>query len=101
MRWRRAGRVTGALIPTVPGACRAAARWRPASTPHRNGAYSNFRDIPLDPEIPNIYSLLRGAAYHSAHIGKCHYKPVPYDQTRPDATLPYDDFREYYLSLGH
>ncbi len=68
--------------------------------PHRNGAYSNFRDIPLDLEIPNIYTLLRGAAYHSAHIGKCHYKPVPYDQTRPDATLPYEDFREYYLSLG-
>jgi len=68
--------------------------------PHRNGSYSNFRDIPLDPDMPNIYSLLRGAGYHSAHIGKCHYKPVPYEQTRPDATLPYDEFRDYYLSLG-
>ncbi len=68
--------------------------------PHRNGSYSNFRDIPLDADIPNIYSLLQGAGYHSAHIGKCHYAPVPYDRTKPDATLPYDDFRDYYLSLG-
>ena len=68
--------------------------------PHRNGSYSNFRDIPLDADIPNIYSLLRGAGYHTAHIGKCHFAPVPYDQTRPDATLPYDTFRDYYLSLG-
>lgn len=68
--------------------------------PHRNGAYSNFREIPLDPEMPNIYSLLREAGYHTGHIGKCHYAPVPYSQTRPDQTLPYDDFRDYYLSLG-
>ncbi|MCY3834666.1 MAG: sulfatase-like hydrolase/transferase [Chloroflexi bacterium] len=68
--------------------------------PHRNGAYSNFRDVPLDATIPNIYSLLGGAGYHRAHIGKCHYAPVPYAQTRPDATLPYDEFRDYYLSLG-
>lgn len=68
--------------------------------PHRNGSYSNFRDIPLDAELPNIYSLLQAAGYHTAHIGKCHYAPVPYNKTRPDATLPYDDFRDYYLSLG-
>lgn len=68
--------------------------------PHRNGAYSNFRDIPLDPEIPNIYLLLRDEGYHRAHIGKCHYAPAPYSQTRPDQTLPYDAFRDYYLSLG-
>ena len=68
--------------------------------PHRNGAYSNFRDVALDPEIPNIYTLLRGAGYRTAHIGKCHYAPVPYSQTRPDRTLPYDDFRDYYLRLG-
>ena len=68
--------------------------------PHRNGSYSNFRDIPLDAELPNIYSLLQDAGYHTAHVGKCHYAPVPYNQTRPDATLPYDEFRDYYLSLG-
>ena len=31
--------------------------------PHNNGSYSNFRDIPLDAELPNIYNLLRGAGY--------------------------------------
>jgi len=68
--------------------------------PHRNGSYSNFRDAPLDPAIPNIYSLLRDAGYHTAHIGKCHYAPVPYSKARPDQTSPYDEFRDYYLSLG-
>jgi len=68
--------------------------------PHNNGSYSNFRDIPLDANIPNIYSTLNGAGYKTAHIGKCHYAPVPYSQTRPDTTLPYDKFREYYCSLG-
>ena len=68
--------------------------------PHINGAYSNFRDIPLDAELPNIYNLLKGAGYHTAHVGKCHYAPVPYGDTRPDTTLPYDEFRDYYLSLG-
>ena len=68
--------------------------------PHRNGSYSNFRDVPLDAQLPNIYNLLKSAGYHTAHIGKCHYAPVPYGETRPDATLPYDEFREYYLSLG-
>lgn len=68
--------------------------------PHNNGAYSNFRPVSLDPQLPNIYNLLRGAGYQTAHIGKCHYAPVPYSQTRPDATLPYDEFRTYYRSLG-
>ena len=68
--------------------------------PHNNGSYSNFRDIPLDAELPNIYNLLSGAGYHTAHVGKCHYAPVPYSETRPDMTLPYDQFRDYYLSLG-
>ncbi len=68
--------------------------------PHRNGAYSNFRDVPLNADLPNVYSLLRGAGYHTAHIGKCHYAPVPYSRTRPDQSLPYDDFHAYYRGLG-
>ena len=68
--------------------------------PHNNGSYSNFRDIPLDAKLPNIYNLLSGAGYHTAHVGKCHYAPVPYSETRPDMTLPYDQFRDYFLSLG-
>jgi arylsulfatase len=68
--------------------------------PHNNGSYSNFRDIPLDAGIPNIYSTLKDAGYNTAHIGKCHYAPVPYSQTQPDKTLPYEKFRDYYLTLG-
>ena len=68
--------------------------------PHRNGAYSNFRDVSLNADLPNIYSLLRGAGYQTAHIGKCHYAPVPYSRTRPDQTLPYDDYHACYRSLG-
>ncbi len=68
--------------------------------PHNNRAYSNFRDCRLDPALPNIYNTLGNAGYQVAHIGKCHYTPVPYSETRPDQTLPYDKFREYYVSLG-
>lgn len=68
--------------------------------PRHHGAYSNFRDARLSPELPSLYTTLRGAGYTTAHVGKCHYAPVPYGDTRPDRTLPYDDFREYYRSLG-
>lgn len=68
--------------------------------PRHHGAYSNFRDVRLSPDVPNLYTTLRAAGYTTAHIGKCHYAPVPYDGTRPDRTLPYDDFHAYYRSLG-
>ncbi len=68
--------------------------------PRRHRSYSNFRDVRLEPETPNLYNTLSGLGYHVTHVGKCHYAPVPYRQTRPDATLPYQDFRDYYLSLG-
>ncbi len=68
--------------------------------PHTHRAYSNFRDCRLSPERPTLYSLLREQGYATSHVGKCHYAPVPYGETRPDRTLPYDAFRDYYLSLG-
>lgn len=68
--------------------------------PHNHGAYSNFRDTRLDPRQPNLYTLLKGAGYTTAHVGKCHYAPVPYGETTADRTLPYDDFKRYYQSLG-
>ena len=68
--------------------------------PHRHGSYSNFRDCRPSPALPNLYTELNRAGYATAHIGKCHYAPVPYDQTRADRTLPYGAFRDYYLSLG-
>jgi arylsulfatase len=68
--------------------------------PHNNGSYSNFRNIPLDPNLPNIYSLLKENSYATSHFGKCHYMPVTYSNVRSDATLPYDEFRKFYCSLG-
>lgn len=68
--------------------------------PRNHGAYSNFRDRPLSPALPNLYTTFGGLGYRTGHVGKCHFAPVPYGDTRPDATLPYERFREYYLSLG-
>lgn len=68
--------------------------------PRNHRAYSNFRDCRLDVETPNLYRRLGGAGYAVGHIGKCHYAPVPYGETRADRTLPYDEFRDYYTSLG-
>ncbi|MGD7788802.1 sulfatase family protein [Propionibacteriaceae bacterium Y1700] len=68
--------------------------------PRNNGAYSNFRDNRLSPDTPNLYNSLGALGYEVSHVGKCHYAPVPYGDTRPDVTLPYEEFREYYLSLG-
>ncbi|GAA2757683.1 sulfatase-like hydrolase/transferase [Actinopolymorpha rutila] len=68
--------------------------------PRNHQAYSNFRDTTLSADIPNLYTTLGTAGYTVGHIGKCHYTPVPYGSTRPDRTLPYDEFRAYYESLG-
>lgn len=68
--------------------------------PRNHGAYSNFRDCRLAPDVPNLYAALRDHGYTVGHVGKCHYAPVPYAETQPDRTLPYDAFREYYASLG-
>jgi arylsulfatase A-like enzyme len=68
--------------------------------PHHHRAYSNFRDCRLDPARSNLYHTLRAQGYRTTHVGKCHYAPVPYAETKPDRTLPYDAFRDYYLSLG-
>ncbi|NED99558.1 sulfatase family protein [Phytoactinopolyspora halotolerans] len=68
--------------------------------PHNHGAYSNFRDTRLSADVPNLYQEFGARGYSVGHIGKCHYAPVPYGDTRPDRTLPYEAFREYYMSLG-
>lgn len=68
--------------------------------PRNHRAYSNFRDCRLSPDVPNLYQRLGHSGYAVGHIGKCHYAPVPYGETRADRTLPYDEFRDYYLSLG-
>jgi arylsulfatase A-like enzyme len=68
--------------------------------PHNSGAYSNFRKCPLNNGLPNLFTELKKQDYTTALIGKCHFAPVPYGETRPDVTLPYDEFKQYYLSLG-
>lgn len=68
--------------------------------PHRNGAYSNFRDRRPDPARPNLYNTLRAAGYRTAHIGKCHYTATPYQLARGDATLDREPVKDYTLSLG-
>ncbi|MFC5824681.1 sulfatase-like hydrolase/transferase [Nonomuraea insulae] len=68
--------------------------------PRNHGAYSNFRDRALPADVPNLYQVLGAEGYSVGHIGKCHYAPVPYSATSSDRTLPYDSFRDYYLSLG-
>ena len=68
--------------------------------PSSSGAYSNFRKCELDGRFPNLFSVLRENGYRTALSGKCHFAPVPYGETKPDRTLPYDSFRDYYLSLG-
>lgn len=68
--------------------------------PHRSGAYSNFRRCALNNGIPNMFTLLKGGGYRINMFGKCHFAPVPYGETRPDRTLPYEEIRDYYMSLG-
>ena len=68
--------------------------------PHNSGAYRYFRDRRPSPDRPNLFGAFRAGGYATAMIGKCHFAPVPYGETRPDVTLPYETFRDYYLSLG-
>ena len=68
--------------------------------PHNSRAYSNFRPCALSPELPNLYNRLRAAGYFTAHVGKCHYTPAPYDKTRPDVTQDLERVKDFYLSLG-
>ena len=68
--------------------------------PHNSRSYSNFRPCPLNPELPNLYRLLKTAGYSTAHVGKCHYSPGPYGKARPGATVDLEDVKDFYLSLG-
>ncbi|MBB6730862.1 sulfatase-like hydrolase/transferase [Cohnella zeiphila] len=68
--------------------------------PHNTGAYSNFRKCELSAGIPNLFTELKKTGYATSVHGKCHFAPVPYGETRPDVTLPYEAFRDYYVSLG-
>jgi arylsulfatase len=68
--------------------------------PHNSGAYSNFRKCELSSGVPNLFQELKKNGYKTSVIGKCHFSPVPYSSTKSDETLPYKEFRDYYVSLG-
>lgn len=68
--------------------------------PHNNGAYSNFRECRLDRKVPNLFGELKEGGYRTSVFGKCHFIPVKYGETRPDCTLPYEEHKQYYRSLG-
>ncbi|WP_248925963.1 sulfatase [Paenibacillus hamazuiensis] len=68
--------------------------------PHNNGAYSNFRECRLDEGVPTLFSELKRGGYRTSVFGKCHFIPVNYGETRKDRTLPYEEHRRYYRSLG-
>ncbi len=68
--------------------------------PHNSGAYSNFRKGGLSSDLPNLFTELKKNGYRTSVHGKCHFAPVPYEDTRPDLTLPYNEFRNDYMRLG-
>ncbi len=68
--------------------------------PKNHGAYSNFGEVNLDPEIPNLYQAAREAGFSTAHFGKCHYESVAYGSFAPNQTLNNPLTRDSYLKLG-
>lgn len=70
--------------------------------PHNSGAFTNYRGWAgrLDPDLPNLYTLLGDAGYTTAHVGKCHYAPVPFEERVEGETASYDRYDRYYRGLG-
>lgn len=70
--------------------------------PRNNDVSTNYAgwDGRMDPELPNIYKLLKTRGYTTSHIGKVHYAPMPFDKRDPDEMSAYDKHREYYNKLG-
>ena len=51
-------------------------------TPRAHGVWTN--GIPLDPEIPTVGDMLSAAGYHTALIGKAHFRPYGFDGGEAD-----------------
>jgi len=70
--------------------------------PRNNGTFTNYAgwDGRMDPELPNVYGMLKSAGYTTSHIGKIHYAPMPFDKQDPGEMSGYDEYREYYGTLG-
>ena len=68
--------------------------------PFRSGCCSNQLGATLPLSLPNLFTCLKKAGYHTSMHGKCHFIPVPYPATRGDCTQEYQHFIQYYRSLG-
>ena len=67
--------------------------------PHNSGAYSNFRDCALKPELPNMFRLLKDGGYRTSMFGKCHFVPGQNNTSTASTTIK-NDHKEKYLELG-
>ncbi len=68
--------------------------------PHQNLSSSNNTGRSLDRNLPNLFTLLKGAGYRTSMHGKCHFIPVTYACNERAFTREYEHFIEYYRSLG-
>ncbi len=68
--------------------------------PHNSGSISNIFGASLSRKLNNVFTELKKEGYFTSLHGKCHFIPVPYPATRPDCTLEYEHFINYYKSLG-
>ncbi|MCL2363721.1 MAG: sulfatase-like hydrolase/transferase [Defluviitaleaceae bacterium] len=67
--------------------------------PHNSGAYSNFRECPLNTGLPNIFTLLKKSGYRASMFGKCHFVPAV-DERATATTTVETEYRDQYLALG-
>lgn len=70
--------------------------------PRNNGTFTNYAgwDGRMDPDLPNVYRLLKKKGYTTSHIGKVHYAPMPFNKQDPAEMSGYDKYRSYYDELG-
>ncbi len=68
--------------------------------PFHSKCISNHMGATLPQSLPNLFTCLKQAGYHTSLHGKCHFIPVPYAAVRNDCTQEYEHFIAYYRSLG-
>lgn len=68
--------------------------------PHHNTSLGNFYGGSLRRDLPNVFSMMRGQQYKTAVIGKCHFTPVMYGDTRPNLTRDAESVIAFYEACG-
>lgn len=74
--------------------------WMTGLYPFTTGCCSNRMGRSLPRQLPNLFTCLKEAGYHTSMHGKCHFIPVPYPATKREVTQEYEHFLLYYRSLG-